>query len=136
MVRTSAWRLAIVVWLAFGGFTSATLLTNFVFVLATYEGLCAISLYIMYGLVYVREQERAADALPIFIASTLVVVAAFVNAFSFEFDLGLIVFNQSVFYHLLQAVAVIFFLKAGFHFYTLKYAEQRRQERELVATQK
>jgi hypothetical protein len=131
-----AWRLAMAVWLAFAIFAVALALFNSVLVLTFYETACAAVLFALYGSVYVREQEKASDVLPIFIGTGIMVVAVILNSFYFAFSLGFITISQQVLYHIFQSFAVFFFLKAGFLFYNIKYAEQRNLERALLTNNK
>lgn len=128
-----AWRLAMLVWLAYLLFLGAVFLFNSVLVLTVYEVLCATVLFVLYGSVFVREHEKAADVLPIFIGTGIIVLAVAINSFVFAFSLGFIVISQAFLYHILQSISLFFFLKGGFHFYNIKYAEQRNMERVLLA---
>jgi hypothetical protein len=127
-----AWRLALAVWAVFILFAVAVFFVDSVLVLTFYESACAAVLFALYGSVYVREQEKASDVLPIFIGTVIIVLAVIVNAVSFSLSFGFITINQAFTYYFLQAIAVFFFLKGGFHFYNIKYAEQRNMERILL----
>jgi hypothetical protein len=108
--------------LTFGSSRPATFLA--------FGGLAALVLLSIYSTIFVQEHERASDAVPALIAATLTIFAAILGNFSFSFDWGWLSFNQELVVNIVQLPAFIFFLATANNGYTVKYALQRRQQRE------
>ncbi len=124
------------VWLGYGIFTAIFLLTNNFVAVTVYELICAIIVGVVYISVFARDRDLAADALPILIGLALNVLGAFVNSFSFSFTLVVVPLNNEIIFHLMQAIGVIYFMRGSNISYSVKYAAQRRleRERELLST--
>ncbi|MEI7554014.1 hypothetical protein [Candidatus Chlorohelix sp.] len=120
------------VWVAFALFVAAQLLSASFFSLIAYEIICAVIITLVYFPLYVKDRDLATDALPILAGLALNVIGAFFNSFDFKINFGLATINNIVIFHLFQAVGIILFLIGGNNSYTVKYAAQRRRERERI----
>ena len=118
------------VWLGYAIFVVARLFSNSFLAVTIYEIICGAIVAMAYIAAYAKDRDRAADAIPILIGLSLTVLGVLLNTFPFSFDLIILSISNAILFHLLQAVGVIFFMLGGNSSYSVKYAAERRRERE------
>lgn len=130
----NGWYFAPFVWLGYAAYLGSVVCLNSDcgWATLTYTSLAAITLIGVYAYLFVQERERAADAVPSLIAAALVVVSGIFYTVSFSVNGGFLNFNQNLPLHLLEVVALFFFLSSSGKGYVVKYALQRRIEREKI----
>jgi hypothetical protein len=124
-------RYTFAVWITYGLFAVAVLLTDSFLPVLFYDMACAILVFSVYGYLYARQRDRASDAPPIMVGIGFVLAADLVATFAFRADLGIAVINQLFVYNLLMAVSYILFFKGASASYSVKYNQQRSRERAL-----
>lgn len=129
-----SWYFAPFVWLGFTSYIGSVAMFNADCGLATltFTSSYALILIAIYAYLFLQERERAADALPSLMAATLIILSGIFYTVTFSFKPGWLDFNQNLPMHLLEVVAVFFFLSAAGKGYVVKYALQRRIEREKI----
>jgi hypothetical protein len=120
------------VWLGYALFVVAQLISGQYLSVLIYEILCAAVLAVVYFPLFVKDRDLSADSQPILIGLVLSVLAALVRGIEFSADLVLLVLTNTAVFHLVQGIGVIFFMIGGNSSYNVKYAAQRRRERETI----
>jgi len=126
---TKAYRYALVVWLIFFLFVFAIFGLGLVAGLFVYETICAAGICTFYGLLYLQQRNRAADAPPVIAGVALLFLSASLYFIPIGIDLALFMVDQVAIAHVVQIVALFFLYQGASNSYTVKYAAQRRLER-------
>ncbi len=95
-----------------------------------YEVLCAIGLSVFYARLYLKERERAGDAIPVIAGVAFLLIYASFQVLAFNWDFGFLSLNQAIFSHIAGIIALITLFIGASNSYTLKYAAQRRRDRD------
>jgi hypothetical protein len=132
IVQHTALYFAPFIWLGYLSYVMAVLTfgSNRSTAFLVFGGLAALVLLGIYSVIFVQEHERASDAVPALIAAALTVLTAVLGNFPFNFSLGWLSFNQDLVMNIAALFALGFFLATANNGYTVKYALQRRQQRE------
>lgn len=126
---SGATRFSLIAWLLYFLFAIAITWLGFLPGLLIYETLCTIGLTVFYAMLYLQQRNRAPDAPLVMAGVVLLLVGAIFRSLSFNFLVGPLVLDQLILAHLIEIGAIYFLLRGATNSYSVKYAAQRRRER-------